>query len=98
VGGEGVAQGAVGVDGALHLGLQVEVADVVDRVLDLVEVGLAEHLVDVGLELAGHAAGLLDHAGDAADGDRHVLGADQHQGYRGNDGHLRPGEIEHGAR
>ena len=74
----------VRIDVALDLATEVEIADGADLLAHLAEVGLAHHIIDVGLEFRRHAPGLLDDVGDAADGDRHVLRPDQDQGDGGD--------------
>ena len=81
-----LADAAVVVDRAEDLVLDVHAPEVVELVADLAEVRLADHLVDMGLELAGHPARLLDHLGDGLDGDRQVLGPDEHERHHADQG------------
>jgi hypothetical protein len=55
----------------------------------------SHHLVDMGLELAGHAAGFLHEAADGAECHRQILGSDHDQRHAGDQGDFRPREIEH---
>ena len=92
---ERVTQRVIGIDRLFHRAAEVEVADFVQRVLDVLQVGIAHHLVDMGLEFAGHAARLLHKAADGAQCHRQVLWADDDQRHGGDDGDFRPREVEH---
>ena len=95
--GEGATDRAVGIDMLFQQAGNVEIADIGEGFFDIAEVGLADHLVDVGLEFRGHPAGFFDHAGYRADGGGHVLWPDRDQCDGSYQEDFRPGEIEHGC-
>ena len=95
IGRKGAAQRTVGVHRALHGAFQIEIADLVDAVADILQVRVAHHLIDVRLELAGHPARLLDHLRDGLDRHREVFRPDEDHRDHDNQRYFRPGEIEH---
>ena len=95
-----LALGHAFLDGALDLlgrieRLQVEPRRGLELLLHLVELGLADHLVDMAAELRRHAAHLGHPLAPAAQHVRQLLGADHDQRHDRDDQKLRTVDTEH---
>ncbi len=78
-GGEGLFQLAAGIDRLLDGLVEIELRHRLDLLAHLLELELADHLVETALELAGDRPGAPNPHADGAQHARQILGADDQQ-------------------
>ncbi len=69
--------------------------ELAELVLEVVELGVADRLVELGLEIGGEPPRLADQPADLAQGLRQVLGRNENQGHDADQQQLAHIEIEH---